>query len=489
MFREYERSMTTILNASVMPVVSTYVERLDAAPRGAGHRRAAAADEIERRRDQHAHRAARSRGDGAVRPGGRRVGAAYVGASSGHPDLIGIDIGGTSADITLIHGGEPGLTTNGRIGHWPDRPAHGRHRHDRRWRWLDRARLGHRRADGGAAKRWRRAGPRLLRPRRGRADRDGCPSRARPSAALPPRAAASRSMSRRRGTRSAGASPSRSGSSSRRPRAASWPSSTTTWWAPSAWCRSSAATIRAISRCCRSAERGRCTAARWRGCSACRRSSCRRGPGVLSALGLLVSNLKAEFTRTCLQKAGAFDADAVARVFAELEAEAVRLARCRGRAGRGAQGRLVRQPALSAPGLRAQRAVGVPRRRRKHRRRRTVAAFHRLHERLYTFAQEDTPVEIVTLRVDARRVYPSPAMQELPPAGRPRSSARRIAEPLFLETGRAEAAIYARERLGAGARIRRPRPSSPSSMRPRCCCRDRVGTVDRSGNLIVSEAS
>ena len=30
-FREYERSMTTILNASVMPVVSAYVARLDRA--------------------------------------------------------------------------------------------------------------------------------------------------------------------------------------------------------------------------------------------------------------------------------------------------------------------------------------------------------------------------------------------------------------------------------------------------------------------------
>src|SRR6185436_3777089 len=47
------------------------------------------------------------------------------------------------------------------------------------------------------------------------------------------------------------------------------------------------------------------------------------GPGVLSALGLLVSNLKAEFSRTCLQKAGALDAEAVARVFAWLDAEAV----------------------------------------------------------------------------------------------------------------------------------------------------------------------
>ena len=28
-FREYERSMTTVLNVTVMPVVSAYVERLD----------------------------------------------------------------------------------------------------------------------------------------------------------------------------------------------------------------------------------------------------------------------------------------------------------------------------------------------------------------------------------------------------------------------------------------------------------------------------
>jgi N-methylhydantoinase A len=47
------------------------------------------------------------------------VGAAYVGAGAGHPNLIGIDIGGTSADISLIHDGAPGLTTNGRIGGWP----------------------------------------------------------------------------------------------------------------------------------------------------------------------------------------------------------------------------------------------------------------------------------------------------------------------------------------------------------------------------------
>lgn len=34
-------------------------------------------------------------------------------------NLIGIDIGGTSADISLINDGRPGLTTHGHIGDWP----------------------------------------------------------------------------------------------------------------------------------------------------------------------------------------------------------------------------------------------------------------------------------------------------------------------------------------------------------------------------------
>src|SRR5262249_61887311 len=46
-------------------------------------------------------------------------------------------------------------------------------------------------------------------------------------------------------------------------------------------------------------------------------------PGVLSAHGLLVSDLRAEFARTSLQKANGFDAGAIARLFAELDSEAV----------------------------------------------------------------------------------------------------------------------------------------------------------------------
>src|SRR5215210_149142 len=99
------------------------------------------------------------------------------------------------------------------------------------------------------------------------------------------------------------------------PRAASFRSSTTTWSAQSGSSRSNAAMIRASSRSCLSASPARLLGMRT--------VLVPPNPGVLSALGLLVSNLKAEFARTALQRAGAIDLALVARVFAELEAEAM----------------------------------------------------------------------------------------------------------------------------------------------------------------------
>jgi N-methylhydantoinase A/oxoprolinase/acetone carboxylase beta subunit len=48
-FREYERSMTTVLNVQIMPVVSSYVARLNGRLADDGIA-ALAADEVERRR-------------------------------------------------------------------------------------------------------------------------------------------------------------------------------------------------------------------------------------------------------------------------------------------------------------------------------------------------------------------------------------------------------------------------------------------------------
>lgn len=117
--REYERSLTTVLNATVMPGVTTYVGRL------------------EQRLEDEAVSAPlllmQSNGGVAGAPAIRQapaltalsgpaagvVGARAIAAACGIDDLITVDIGGTSADICLIKGGHIGLTQNGKVGEWP----------------------------------------------------------------------------------------------------------------------------------------------------------------------------------------------------------------------------------------------------------------------------------------------------------------------------------------------------------------------------------
>ncbi|HEV3396470.1 MAG TPA: hydantoinase/oxoprolinase family protein, partial [Xanthobacteraceae bacterium] len=118
-FREYERSMTTILNVSVMPVVSAYVERLDRRVAEQG----IAAPLLLMKSSGGVTSSATARKfpveTALSGPAAGVVGATFVGAAAGVRDLIGIDIGGTSADVCLIRNGAHGLTTNGRVGTWP----------------------------------------------------------------------------------------------------------------------------------------------------------------------------------------------------------------------------------------------------------------------------------------------------------------------------------------------------------------------------------
>lgn len=117
--REYERSMATVLNAAVMPAVSTYIARLEARLAEAGiaaplllmksNGGVAGAGSIRRAPAQTALSG----------PAAGVVGARAVCAAAGVENLITVDIGGTSADICLIAKGELGLTQTGRVGPWP----------------------------------------------------------------------------------------------------------------------------------------------------------------------------------------------------------------------------------------------------------------------------------------------------------------------------------------------------------------------------------
>ncbi|MFT8245791.1 hydantoinase/oxoprolinase family protein [Roseomonas sp. BN140053] len=117
--REYERGLATILNAQVMPAVSTYVRRLEERLDGAG----IAAPLLLMKSNGGVAGAASIRRAPAVTalsgPAAGVVGARAVAAAAGFPDVITVDIGGTSADICLMKGGQVGLTQNGKVGEWP----------------------------------------------------------------------------------------------------------------------------------------------------------------------------------------------------------------------------------------------------------------------------------------------------------------------------------------------------------------------------------
>ncbi|WP_163849543.1 hydantoinase/oxoprolinase family protein [Pseudooceanicola aestuarii] len=117
--REYERSLTTVLNATVMPGVTRYVARLE--------------QRLAEEGTQTPLMLMQSNGGvaGAPKirvapaltalsgPAAGVVGARAVARACGIDDLITVDIGGTSADICLIKGGEIGLTQAGSVGDWP----------------------------------------------------------------------------------------------------------------------------------------------------------------------------------------------------------------------------------------------------------------------------------------------------------------------------------------------------------------------------------
>ncbi len=117
--REYERSLVTILNASVMPAISTYVGRLAERLEEAG----ITAPLLLMQSNGGVAGAAAIRRAPAVTalsgPAAGVVGAREVALAAGIANIITVDIGGTSADICLIKDGRIGLTSQGKVGDWP----------------------------------------------------------------------------------------------------------------------------------------------------------------------------------------------------------------------------------------------------------------------------------------------------------------------------------------------------------------------------------
>ena len=121
-YREYERTSTVCLNAAVAPVVSNYVENLE--------KKIASTLQIRCGMNL-------MKSSGGIMPStavskravetvlsGPAAGAistSYLGEIIGNKKLIGFDMGGTSTDISVIIDGKPRVTTEGVIGGYPFR--------------------------------------------------------------------------------------------------------------------------------------------------------------------------------------------------------------------------------------------------------------------------------------------------------------------------------------------------------------------------------
>ncbi len=477
-FREYERSMATALNAYVMPAVATYVRRIEDRLKQGG---------ITAPLLLMKSSGGVIRGEGAAKqpvqtalsgPAAGVVGARALGLLSGHPRLITLDVGGTSADISLIDG-EPKLTTEGAVGAWPlTLPM------------IDIHTIG---AGGGSIARVSPEGALLVGPMSAGADPG--PVAYRRGGEEPTLTDANLVLGRLPPSLLDGAITLDVDAATRaiqdriaRPLGLSVEDAARGIIAVAD--NTMAGAIRVVS-----VQRGYDPvdfsllpfggAGPLQGGAIARLLGMKRilvppRPGVLSAEGLLAAKLRNEFSRTVMLRAPVADPAPLARAFAALDAEAAawlvnenvpEAAReIRWRAGM----RYVHQGFelyVDWPGRSADPAMLAA----------AIERFHGAHEQLYTFAQRDTPVEIVTLEVTALGTMPGPAAEAIAPAGEAAPIAR---QRVHLEDGPADVPVWHRAKLGAGAALKGPgivvQMDATTWLHP-----GDTATMDRFGNLVV----
>ena len=482
-FREYERSTTTALNAYVQPLVGRYVRELESGLR-------------ERGIDAPLHVMKSSGGvfgpAVAARqpvhmalsgPAAGAIGAAFVARSAGCPDALIIDIGGTSADVSLIRGGEPQATADAEIDGFPIALP-----------MLDIHTIG---AGGGSLARTVVGGGLRVGPESaGAMPGPACYGR---GGTRPTVTDANLVLGRLSPTLLDGGMTLDRGRAERAIREhIATPLGIDVATAAQGILRivdsNMVGALKVVS-----VERGYdprgFTLLAFGGAGPAHGSALARQlgvrnllvpphPGLLCALGLLASDLHYDHARTCLQRAPDYDVGRIAEVFAELEDEAqASLAREGIEPGRR---RLQRQADLRyhkqgfeltlpvPPGSLDESALAG-----------LVEAFHRLHEQRYTFADRQAGVEFVNLRVRATGMMDRLRLLEIPSAGGsalPAPLSRRTA--WFEAHGNVDTPVYRRLALRAGHEVAGPavieQMDSTTVLQPG----DRAH-VDRYGNLLV----
>jgi len=114
---EYERTLTTVANAAVRPVVGNYVHNLETELRKMGME-----GKLNLLRSDGGLMSATKSQTNPVNllmsgPAGGVTGALWVAKSAGHKNILTLDVGGTSTDVALIENSQPRLVRDTAVGH------------------------------------------------------------------------------------------------------------------------------------------------------------------------------------------------------------------------------------------------------------------------------------------------------------------------------------------------------------------------------------
>jgi N-methylhydantoinase A len=211
-------------------------------------------------------------------------------------------------------------------------------------------------------------------------------------------------------------------------------------------------------------------------------------PGLLCALGLLVEPLRLDLVRTRLQLLEALAGDEIERQFGPMEAEA--RAWLERESVPPAHRRIQRSFDMRYLGQNFELTVAAAPAAGDDGRDALRRAFLAEHERVYGYAAEDEPVQVVAFRVTALGEPAPLAHPPLGPAPRPQADAARAGERAvyFEETrGFAPTPLYRRERLLAGHRLAGPavveQMDATTVILP-----GQTAIVDERGNLLIRTA-
>ena len=211
-------------------------------------------------------------------------------------------------------------------------------------------------------------------------------------------------------------------------------------------------------------------------------------PGTTSAMGLLVTDLKHDYSRTLIQRVDQVDVDMVAIIYRELEVD--------GRESLEREGmnpekitflhqvdmRYVGQSyeltiPLSEGKLGAAEIEGV------------LAQFHREHDRAYGYSAPNEPAEFVNLRLSAIGKINKPQLRELGKEEDDISTAQKESRSVYFDERKdfVECPIYDRYRLSAGCVLEGPaiveEIDATTVIHP-----GYDALVDKFGNLILTKA-